>query len=162
MKYRSLGKANFDAIVTGELTHYATWLEGELDEIIMGYFVNPGRTTEFQTLFLHREGLTFQHKIDIVRAMIPLFGKEAEVVRLKSLLDQVQDFKSWRNAMAHGKDASDRRWSKRIKISTVSRSGKERIIEITPASHAKTLSEAEKLLISLQDAKKHLLESLRP
>ena len=38
IKYEDLDKADFDAIVTGELTHYALWHEGELNNIIEDYF----------------------------------------------------------------------------------------------------------------------------
>ncbi len=39
MKYDDLSHEDFDAIVTGELTHYALWLEGEIINIIADYFI---------------------------------------------------------------------------------------------------------------------------
>ena len=30
-RYKKLDRADFDAIATGELTHYAVWLEGSLE-----------------------------------------------------------------------------------------------------------------------------------
>lgn len=39
MDYKVLSKKDFDAVVTGEITHYALWLENELNSIITNYFV---------------------------------------------------------------------------------------------------------------------------
>lgn len=136
----------FDALVTGELTHHAIWLEGEIDNIICDYFVGIGdRAKDFTRLFLRRDGLTFQDKIEIVRGMLPLFEAEAEVVNLKSLLNRVEDFKSSRNAMAHGRNVSKDDSELKLKIEIVTRSGKERVLEITPESH-KTMTEGARTL----------------
>lgn len=72
MEYKALNKEDFDAVVTGELTHYALWLEGELNNIISEYFItDDGRRGEFERLLLQRDALTFQDKIEIVRGMLP-------------------------------------------------------------------------------------------
>jgi hypothetical protein len=167
MKYTELSKEDFDAIVTGELTHYALWLEDELNGLICDYFFGEGlfssneKTNDFIRLILQREGLTSQDKIDIVRGMIPLFGEKAEEVNLKSTLSRIEEFKSWRNAMAHGHDVSLRGSAKRIrlKIAVISRSGKVKMIEISPSSHAKKLREADKLLEDIRTAREHVRET---
>lgn len=48
----------------------------------------------------------FQNKIEILYARLPLFGKKADLVNLKSILKRVEDFKRWRNALAHRIDVS--------------------------------------------------------
>jgi len=157
MKYKDLSHEDFDAIVTGELTHYALWFESEIINIITDYFLRSSpKRSDFERLLLLRDGLTFQDKIEIVRAMIPLFGKEASTVNLKSLLKQVEDFKSWRNAVAHGVDASDDDTKPELKVEVVSRSGKQKIVHITPESHQAKMAEAEKLFSELVAARKGL------
>jgi hypothetical protein len=37
--YNNLSKEDFDAIVTGELTHYTLWMEDEVNEFILDYFL---------------------------------------------------------------------------------------------------------------------------
>jgi hypothetical protein len=39
MEYQNLNKEDFDAVVLGEVTHYALWLEDELNNIISDYFI---------------------------------------------------------------------------------------------------------------------------
>ncbi len=157
MKYKDLSHEDFDAIVTGELTHYALWFESEIINIITDYFLRSSpKRSHFKRVLLLRDGLTFQDKIEIVRAIIPLFGKQGTTVTLKSLLKQVEDFKSWRNAVAHGVDASDDDTKAEIKVEVVLRSGKEKIFNITPESHQAKVAEAEKLLSELVAARKRL------
>lgn len=157
MKYEDLSHENFDAIVTGELTHYALWLEGELSDTVTGYFVaSDEKKSDFKRLLLLRDGLTFQDKIEIVRAMIPLFTQNATTLKLKSLIKQVEEFKSWRNALAHGSDVSDNNEKPELKVEVVTRSGKEKVVHITPKSHESKMAEAEKLLSDLSAARKAL------
>lgn len=156
MNYKELDKAKFDAIVTGELTHYAIWLEGELVNIISDYFVTEeAKVEDFNRLLLLRDGLTFQDKIEIVRAMSELFN-ENESKKLKTLLKKIEAFKKWRNAMAHGRDVSNDEATPSLKIQIVSRSGKENTIEITPESHTKMLEEADLLLNEVQNLRKKI------
>jgi hypothetical protein len=55
MKYEDLSHNDFDAIVTGELTHYALNLEGELIAIITDYFIGSDKKrADFKRLFLFR------------------------------------------------------------------------------------------------------------
>ena len=157
MNYEDLSHEDFDAIVTGELTHYALWFEDEIMDIIIDYFLDSSsKRSDFKRLILLRDGLTFQDKIEIVYAMLPLLGKKAELVNLKSILKQVEDFKNWRNALAHGLDVSTDHTKPEISIEIVSRSGKEKTVHITPESHERKLDEAEKLLAELQKARKEL------
>jgi len=157
MKYEDLSHEDFDAIVTGELTHYALWLEGEIIDIITDYFIGSDlKRSDFKRLLLLRDGLTFQDKIEIVRAMIPLFSQNTTTVNLKSLLKHVEDFKSWRNALAHGADVSEDDEKPELKVEVVTRSGKEKVVRITPKSHEVKMAEAEKLLSDLSAARKAL------
>ncbi len=158
MEYEELDREDFDAIVTGELTHYALYMEQELNTIICDYFVGTtSRRKDFRRLFLYRDGLSFQDKIDIVRGMLPLFGEHAEHVKLKNLLSEVEDFKTWRNAMAHGFDVSEEPGPE-LHVEIVTRSGKEKLMVITPASHRETMAAAEQLSDRLESARLYLLE----
>jgi len=153
MKYEDLDKEDFDAIVTGELTHYAIWMEDELNRLITDYFVSDKRKSkEFRRLLLYRDGLTFQDKLEIARGMIPLIElNNRDQTQFKTILNAVEDFKSWRNATTHGMDATPGAYKGMIRIETVSRSGKEKTIEITPKSHRAKMDEAEKLCSSLRN-----------
>ena len=108
MDYARLSKTDFDAVVTGELTHRVLYLEESLNGMISDFFVTePSRKEHFERLILFREGLTFQDKIGIVTAMVPLFQAEADKLKLIALLKRVEKLKDWRNAMAHGRDVGD-------------------------------------------------------
>ncbi|HEY8911446.1 MAG TPA: hypothetical protein VIM51_14370 [Desulfosporosinus sp.] len=73
MEYENLGQEDFDAIVTGELTHTSLQLEDELNGIITDYFIeNNNKLNTFKSLLLYRDGLTFQDKMEIVLGMIHL------------------------------------------------------------------------------------------
>ena len=141
MDYFSLSQADFDAVVTGELTHNALWLEDIANGIICEYFIGPSdKEDEFRRLILYRDGLTFQDKLEIIRGMIPLFGQAAEECNLKGLLKEVEDFKSWRNALAHGLDKTNPDEPHKLIIEVVTRSGKEKQVEITPESHTEKMN----------------------
>jgi hypothetical protein len=157
MQYEKLNKEDFDAIVTGELTHYALWFEEELNTIIINYFgIKESRRDEFKRFILLRDGLTFQDKLEIVRGMLPLLGEAGESCNLKQLLKDVEEFKSWRNAMAHGQDVSDDEWAAKLKICVTTRSGVEKIIEITPDSHSMRMDDSGVLLEKLKAARETL------
>lgn len=142
-----------------QLTHQAIWLEGELNDIITGYFC---RTTEIQKYFgrliLFRDGLTAQDKIEIVRGMLPLFEISDEDKRvLKSLLSRIVEFKSWRNAVVHGMDVTGGKFEDVLEIEVVNRAGRERLVKITPQSHREKLEEADTLLRDIRAAKETIL-----
>jgi hypothetical protein len=160
VEYEELSKEEFDAIVTGELTHYAIWLEDELVEIICDYFLGRSKKrADFGRLLLRRDGLTFQDKIEIVRGMLTLFGPSTNVASLRSLLNRVEEFKSFRNAFAHGLDVTTDSGLK-IKIEIVTRSGREKLIEISPETHRTFMDQAETLFSELQEARQSLRKSL--
>jgi len=158
MEYRNLSKEEFDAIVTGELAHQAIWFEGELVNIILDYFVGRNKKRlGFERLILKREGIGFQDKIEIIRGMFQLFNNQVLAGRLDNVLKQVEVLGRFRNAFAHGTDIGDNEADKlSLKVSLVSRSGKERVIQVTPESHAKCLVDLDLLLRELGDIREKL------
>ena len=157
MTYQSRTREDFDAIVTGELTHYAIWLENVLIGVISDFFSPPRLRGHFERLLLRRDRLTFQDKIEIVRAMLPLFHNQGAAGRLKSLLPKVEEFKANRNAFAHGVDVTPSEISPpTIHVEIVTRSGKEKVVEVTPEAHEASLTRAEALLKELQDVRGQL------
>jgi hypothetical protein len=158
LNYAELSHEDFDALVTGTFTHYALWLEDVLNSIISDYFVRSHfRQDRFKRLILQREGLSFQDKIDIVRSMVTLFGNLAEQVQLKGILKEIEDFKLRRNALAHGLDASTSADPLQLRVEFVSRSGKEKSIEITPDSYDEMAANFNDLLKRAQAARNELM-----
>ena len=153
MRYEDLGKEDFDAIVTGELTHYAIWMEDEINRLVTGFIVSDvNKAKDFRRLILYRDGLTFQDKLEITKAMITLLAlSEKDQAQFLAILNKVEDFKSWRNAMAHGFDSTPGDYKGVLRIEIVSRSGKEKMVEITPKSHRARMDEAEELYQSLRN-----------
>jgi hypothetical protein len=150
MNYGNLSKEDFDAVVTGELTHYAIWMENVLVNLISTQFCQPGRRIDFERLLLRRDGLTFQDKIEIVRAMLPQFSNQPAAQKFKLLLTKVEEFKAIRNAFAHGTNvmpSNDHDGS--IYIEIVTRSGKEKVVSVNSKTHETTMSGAEALLKEL-------------
>ncbi len=157
MNYRNLSKEDFDAIVTGELTHYAIWMENVLVDIISKQFCQPARRVDFERLLLRRDGLTFQDKIEIVRAMLPQFSNQPAAQKFKHLLTKVEDFKANRNAFAHGTDVTPTiNPGGGICVEIVTRSGKEKVVSVTLESHQTTIKEAETLLKELHTLRNEL------
>lgn len=158
MNYRELSKEEFDAIVTGELAHQVIWFEGELIGIILDYFFGKSKKkVECEQLIFRRDGIGFQDKIEIVRGMFHLFSDQATVKRLELALKQIEILGRLRNAFAHGTDVGETEKDKlSLKVSLVSRSGKERIVQVTPESHTKYLSDLDGLLKELASIRKNL------
>lgn len=159
MDYSTLSKEDFDAIVTGELTHYSLWLEHEAMNIIAAYFAWPAKADDFERIILRRDGLTFANKLDILRAMLPLFKNQDVVKEIKELLVPIEEFNALRNALAHGRDITPKDVEGKtleIHVEIVSRSGKERTVVITPNSHAEALQNASALLKRLETVNKIL------
>ena len=152
MDYKDMSKEDFDAIVTGELTHISLSIEDEINNIICDYFIKSGKKIDFKRLILFRDGLTFHDKIEILRAMVPLFGEVADRIKLKIILREVENFKLIRNAMSHGLDVSNS-YSNILKVEIISRSGKPKIIEITPESHKSTYEHGDQLLDKIRKAR---------
>lgn len=155
MSYESLSQEAFDAIVTGELTHLAIWLEDELNALITNYFVSdPDKSGDFRRLLLLRDGLTAQDKIEIARGMLPLlFLSEPDFLKWKGFLKRIEDFKSWRNAMAHGVDVTPAPYAGELIVEVVNRAGSERQIRITPGSHTEMCKQTEDLLDEIRAAR---------
>lgn len=136
----------FDAVVTGEFTHYAIWLEGALNEMIVSYFItNKNKRGDFERLILHRNGLNFQDKLEIVRAMIPLIP-ESRRTELKQVLTEMEDFKSRRNSLAHGHSVCGPDEGAVIRVEIIGRSGKPKTVEITPETHKKLIKDTKVLV----------------
>jgi len=156
-RYKKLAPEDFDAIVTGELAHYAIWLEDGLVTIISEFFAVPSRKKDFIRLLLHREALTFQDKIEIVGTMVPLYANPVAAMELKVVLKKIEAFKSQRNAFAHGRDVTpESSKGASIHVELVGRTGKGKVIEVTPESHVKTLGEMDQLLEILTSISKRL------
>jgi len=149
--YRSLSKEEFDAVVTGELTHYALWIERALEALIIRFFGFSGTTSEvFSRLILRRESFTFSSKIDLIRSLaLESSLAQDRIQLLQSLIRQVENFKNLRNSLAHGLDVSDQEDTLNLKIETVSRQGKSKILQVSPESHQKVVDEAQSILDEL-------------
>lgn len=142
INYDTMGIEEFDAVVTGELTHYALHMEHHLEKCITQFF-GVRRADDFFRIVLRRDGLTFQDKIEIVRAFEPLAPRAAG---LGKVLKEVEEFKALRNSAAHGRDDGSVQSPLKLVFGSVSRSGKEKLVEITPKSHRAFLLQADDLL----------------
>jgi hypothetical protein len=150
MDYSTLSIEEFDAIVTGEICHLALWMEEEINRFIGRYYVsNIFKRNRFITLVLYREGLTFQDKLEILQAMLPIWGDKAPV--MNPLIKRIEKFKALRNALIHGREGGRDETDLRIKVDIISRTGKEKSVDITPAVHKKNCEIGEKLLSDLKE-----------
>ncbi|WP_299228927.1 hypothetical protein [uncultured Psychroserpens sp.] len=163
MEYEDLDIEDFDAIVTGELTHSALWMETLLNNLIAEFFEVPQtRINDFKRLMLLRDGLNFQDKIEITRGLIPLINNETYIKELKEVLKEVESFKSWRNAMAHGIDVTDDEDlvdGLKIVIQIITRSGKHKELSITPTSHRQKYKESQEIIEKLENIIEKILKS---
>jgi hypothetical protein len=157
VNYKSLSREDFDAIVTGELTHYAIWLEDQIVTILADHFAVDAVRSDFVRLFLRRDGLTFQDKIEIARAAVPCFKDQGTARKLPALLTRVETFKSFRNAFAHGTDSTPDNAGGEIHVEIVNRAGKAKIVVVTPDSHEAMLESADQLLSQLKEVGDALL-----
>jgi hypothetical protein len=159
--YTNLSKNDFDAIVTGELTHFCLWMEEEINAFILDYFLKgSSRKEHFKEVFFERECLTFQDKIDLIKATLNLYGTPEQRSTGKKMMKQVEDFKRVRNAFAHGKEHHN---SKELKIQIVllNRSGNKQTHEVTPESHSKFIDSAYSFLEELRKWNKEFKEHKR-
>jgi hypothetical protein len=144
--YQEFDFETFDAVVTGELVHQALHCEQALISIITNHFCREGVKDDFKRLLLYRDGLSLQHKIEIVRAMLPMLQPAELASELKISLRKVEDLKALRNAFAHGLGSVDANHETlSITVEIVGRSGSEKHITITPTSHCKIMEDAEEL-----------------
>ena len=75
MDYATLERDEFDAVVTGELTHYALWLEGGLDSLLCDYFLGETpRRADFLRLLLQREGCPSKTSSGLYERCYPCLG----------------------------------------------------------------------------------------
>jgi hypothetical protein len=154
--YRGLSKEDFDAVVTGELTHYAIWFEDQIVAMLADHFSCDATRSDFVRLFLRRDGLTFQDKIEIARAAVPSLKNQSVAAKLPALLARVETFKSFRNAFAHGIDGTPENAGKAIHVEVVTRAGKPKVVVVTPDSHEAMLDSAEQLLSQLKEVRNAL------
>jgi hypothetical protein len=143
--YRTMTREDFDAIVTGELTHQAVWLEIELETAIENCFAVPQAAREsFRRLMLKRDGMTFLNKIELVRSIVDEGQFEQSYkTAWKKAFTEIDEIRRIRNAMAHGQDIGGS--GLEIRIGYINRSGKEVEITVTPDNHVKLLDKADKL-----------------
>lgn len=159
LDHSKLNKHDFDAIVTGELTHHSIWLEDAVAKFISDFFVLPELREVFNQLVLQRDGMSFQMKIEIVESLIPFFEDENAAKELRAALRDVRDFKTTRNAFAHGRDVTPSDLSSpALHIQTFGRTGKERISIVTPESHKKLTDDASKLLDRIEKLRARIVE----
>lgn len=103
MKYVDLDRVDFDAIVSGELTHYALWFEEQLEFFILAYFIDDSRVVDdFSSTFIHAREFTMSRKIEFVRKLLRSrkFPRSDEFL---SAISEVERIVALRNAMAHGR-----------------------------------------------------------
>jgi hypothetical protein len=156
IRYEKLTPDEFDAVVTGELTHSAIWFEDRFNEFLISYLgILKSRSEIFTLLFLYREGLRFQDKIEISEAIIRHHNayltrpgpKQIDVSRALRLFGEIKKLKTVRNALAHGLavQKSDKSATPMLHVQTIGRSGKKNETEITPSSHKDQLQQLDKL-----------------
>lgn len=157
MTDKATTKEEFDTTVTGELTHMAIWLENEVAGIISDHFCKRTKQSDFSRIVLRRDGLTFQDKIDIARAMISSFNNAIAAAELKHLLADIESFKTHRNALVHGVDVTPSGLSElALHVESVGRTGKPKVVVITEKSHTKMMSDATDLLSKIEKIRKNL------
>jgi hypothetical protein len=155
--YEGFDVETFDAIVTGELVHQALQCEQELIRIIADHFCREGVESAFKRLLLYREGLSLQHKIEIVRAMLPMLHPAEPASELKLSLRKLEELTALRNAFAHGLGSTDaNREDLSIAVEIVTRSGTEKIITVTPITHCKAMEDGEELSKKLRSIAENL------
>ena len=119
-------------------------------DLISKQFCQPASRVDFERLLLRRDSLTFQDKVEIVRAMLPLFNNQAAAHKLKPLLIKVEDFKAHRNAFSHGMEVTPTNNTDGSCVEVFTRSGKEKLVSVAPESHENAMVEADALLNELQ------------
>jgi hypothetical protein len=140
MHYEKLDRADFDAIVTGELAHFAIWFDKLLEDIVCQYFLGffSPRQDDFTNLILRRDGITFNTKIDIVAKII---DKDEYLIQhrddLKDIFKTMDSLKRLRNAMAHGVDMGGEELE--LNIELTSSAGKKSLFKITPKTHIQNI-----------------------
>ena len=146
IEYETLTPDEFDAVVTGELTHYAILFENRINDFLVSYLgILKSRSDIFKRLFLYRDDLRLQDKIEITKAVIRHHSaylkqpgpKSIDVDRALRLLKEVETFKAVRNALAHGLSVrkSEEEDTPTLHVEIITRSGKENQFQITPTSH---------------------------
>jgi hypothetical protein len=144
---------DFDEIVTGRLTHLTIWLEEELIGLITDYLLGGvgTRKDSFKRLIMYRDGLTMQDKLEIYRAIVSELNlsdlQKAEITRT---LNEVIEFKSYRNALAHGRENSRRDDRLEVVIEIVTRSGKFKEVTLTEDGFEKLVDTGDRLLEELR------------
>jgi hypothetical protein len=125
-------------------------MERILDKIISEQFCQSAKCEDFERLLLRRDGVTFKNKIDIVCAMLPLFSDQPAAQKLKSVLTNVEKFRVKRNAFAHGMDVTPvNNPAGGVCIELMGRSGKGKVLSVSPKSHDSEMAEAENILNEL-------------
>ena len=116
MKYNDLDRIWFDAIVTGELTHYALWFEEQLEFLILAYFISDPRVTDnFSSTFVRSREFTMARKTELVKKILKS-SKHSRSDEFLAVFGELEKIIAIRNAMAHGKDVGGKGLELRIEI----------------------------------------------
>jgi hypothetical protein len=151
MDYRDLDRAEFDAIVTGELTHYALWFEEQLDFLITVYFINDPRVIDrFSLIFLRSREFSTSRKMTLINSLLKGWADNRSKEFL-SVITEVEQIIAIRNAMAHGRDVGGTGLD--LLVAIQSHGGKTKNISITPDTHEEMLEVAERCLNKLKELK---------
>jgi|GEM_PF-4721425 len=151
MKYDDLDRIWFDAIVTGELTHYALWFEEQLEFLILAYFISDPRVNEnFASTFVRSREFTMARKIELVKKILKS-SKHSRSDEFLAAFGGLEKIIAIRNAMAHGRDVGGKGLELRIEIESYG--GKTKTIKITPETHSQIMESAEQCLEKLKELK---------
>jgi len=162
LNYANMSRHEFDAIVTGELSSLTLSFELQINEIIIGYFLQGARRKDdFRIVFFYRECMTFQQKMDIVKVIINTNPSRLDKTESNKILKMIESFKSLRNALAHCFTHSlDQGNELRICLDMFSRSGRYKVIEITPESHDQLMMDFEGQFKQIVEWRKKSIKSL--
>lgn len=151
MKYGDLDRVWFDAIVTGELTHYALWFEEQLEFLILAYFTDDPRVVDdFFSTFVRSREFTMARKIDFARKIVKN-SNHSRSGEFTVVFGELEKIIAIRNAMAHGRDVGGQGLKLRIEIESYG--GKAKTIEISPDTHSQIMDSAEQCLEKLKELK---------
>jgi hypothetical protein len=154
MKYQKLEREEFDAIVTGEMTHYALWFEDQLEALITLYFVDDPNVIElFEATFIRSRHFSLSQKLEFTKKLLRQWSDSKRSSEFKAVIEEVETLIAIRNTMAHGRDIGGTGLELLIEIQSYG--GKTKEISITPETHEAAMATAERCLTKLKELKWH-------